>query len=49
MSLELDERMSEVVLVSGVGFTVGTKVQVITNGTLVSDASDVALTRFVLA
>jgi hypothetical protein len=40
-SLELDQRMSLVVVVCRTGFTVGTEVQVAANSALVSSATDV--------
>jgi hypothetical protein len=43
--LELDERVCLVVSIGGASFAVGAKVSVMADGTLVADASDVALTR----
>jgi hypothetical protein len=45
--LELDQRVATVMAVGWKSFTVGTEVHIITDSTLVADASDVALGRLV--
>lgn len=48
-SLELDQGVGAVVLVIGMGLAARTEVNVVTDGTLVANTSDVALSRLVLA
>lgn len=47
--LKLDQGVSAVVSVSRKSLAIGAEVNIITDGTLVADTSDVALSRFVLA
>ena len=48
-SLEFHQGVSAVVLICGKSLAVGTEIDVVTNGTLVADATDVALRRLIFA